>query len=322
VTANPPPWPVARFSTIRVLLGALLGGILIAVIVRKFSSQGELLRTFRALDTSSIAGPFAWSFLAFVLSIVRWRLVLAAMGFAVPFLRCLRAVLAAWPVAAISPGRVGDGLRALALREDAPMLPVLGSVLLEKIFDLHSLALLAALGFAVASQWLPALLSGIFVVGFWVCFFAAGGVLRRRGPEKKQESGAIGGKLASIADSLGKIRSQPGSVAGIVGLSLLGWLLSTQVILQLLSATGQELTWSQALATWPAAVLASALPISISGVGARDGAFLLSLRWVVGEVENSAVVASTLLYPLVTSWTFALAGVPFLASLWKGAKRT
>ena len=312
-TRRPEPFP--RFSLTRIFLGALVAGVLVAMLVRGFSSRDELLHTFRQLDAASLIGPFAWSLIAFALSVARWRLVLAAMGLAVPFRRCLRAVLAAWPIAAISPARAGDAVRALALRKDTPVLPVLGSVALEKIFDVHSLGVLAAVGCTLSGKWTPAFLSGGGVLAFWACFFGAATFSRRMSPERARKSGLPLRTLSMIAESLKKVRARPAHIAGIVALSLVGWLISTAVIRALLGAAGQDSTWIQLFAAWPAAVLASALPISISGVGPRDGAFLLAMHWIAGDVDNSSVVAATLLYPLVTNWTFALLGVPFLVSL-------
>lgn len=315
MTTTPPTESFARFSLTRILLGALVAGVLVALLVRAFSSRDELLTTFRELDVASLAWPLAWSLVAFVLSVVRWRLVLAAMGFAIPFGRCLRAVLAAWPVAAISPARAGDAVRALVLRREAPVVPVLGSVALEKIFDIHSIAVLAMVGCALAGRTLPALVAGGGVVAFWLGFLGSARLARLRNARRDRERGIVGRTLSAIAESLDQVRTRPALIAAIVALSLAGWMLSTAVIRALLAAAGQEATWIQLLAAWPVAVLAAALPISISGVGPRDGAFLLAMHWVAGDVRNSSVVAATLLYPLITSWTFALLGVPFLVGL-------
>ena len=67
---------------------------------------------------------------------------------------------------------------------------------------------------------------------------------------------------------------------------------------------------------WPLAVFAGALPITISGLGTRDGTFILLVSSLSsGPVDAAPILAATLLYPLVTAWIYSLVGVPCLLYL-------
>jgi hypothetical protein len=191
-----------------------------------------------------------------------------------------------------------------------PLAEGLGSVVTEKIFDLQSLLLLALAG----SLWcgLPriAVLCGLGLVVFWVGVALAPpalGLLRGSALPAR-----VSTPLERAARPLLRLRDQPRHLAKLVALSLVSWLLSVAIILALLDATRAGVEWRYVLSVWPAAVGASALPITLSGIGARDGAFVYLLEVLLGDgLETGRVMAATLLYAAITTWLLALLGTPF-----------
>lgn len=299
----------------RGLIGIAAGIVLVVLVVDRFSSRDQLIGRISSLQPSALALPLALGVAAFALSVLRWQIVLASMGIRVAFGRCLRAVLAAWPVAAVSPARAGDAVRALALLDEAPAAGVVGSVVLEKLFDLHSLAVLLCLGAVGSSRPDVAIGALAAIVAFWCAFCTASRIAR-------WQARSLGGRLArvsrwlqSLANAMEMVRSRPSYVVKVVATSLLGWVLSTRIIHLLLAAAGQSIDWRALLLIWPGATLATAVPIGIAGIGPRDGTFLLISSWVIHDVDPAALMAATLVYPVITSGIYAVVGFPVLVSL-------
>jgi ABC-type spermidine/putrescine transport system permease subunit I len=71
---------------------------------------------------------------------------------------------------------------------------------------------------------------------------------------------------------------------------------------------------------WPIAIFAGMLPVTLAGMGTRDGAFVYALRTTdtTGALREESVLVATLGYSLVTTFTVAAIGIPFALSLARG----
>jgi uncharacterized membrane protein YbhN (UPF0104 family) len=260
-----------------------------------------------------LARPLALSAVAVVLSGVRWQMLLAAMGFTPPLRRCLYAVLATWPVATLTPSRSGDLLRAMLLRREVPLVEGMASVVAEKWIDLQSLAAMVALGAAWSGRpaWGLAALGGLtcLVSAWWALPLLGAKVLAWGRP------GWLCRRLPGLLAVVPRSSSARLRLAGVSLLSLAAWALSIWIISDLLIAAGYHVALRHLLLAWPLSVVAAALPLTVTGFGARDGALLLLLGTLAGDAAGSrgAILAATLVYPLITSWLYAFAGLPFTA---------
>ncbi len=117
----------------------------------------------------------ALSVLSPVIFAVKLRVLLEAVDYPVAFRRCLSAVMAAVTLNAVLPGRGGDLTRAVFLSEDrGSFTVVLGAVIVERLFDIFALGLLALiLGFGIDASAAPAW------IGLGVCGAALMGVFIR-----------------------------------------------------------------------------------------------------------------------------------------------
>lgn len=303
--------PASHGRAWRLLLALAVTLGLLAWLLGRVVAPGEMRAAFARLSPADLVRPLALSGVAFLLSALRWRTLLAGLGHAVGYRQALFAVLATWPVAVVTPSRSGDALRAALVRDRVPLAAGLGSVLLEKLLDLQSLALLVAAGALAAGRGTLATAALTAVLGFWLGLFllpvALGRIARTRLRGRLKE------RLDATSDALVRLRRARGRFAAVVAMSLAAWLLSTAILGDLLGTTGQPVAAADLLLAWPAAVVAAVLPFALSGIGARDGVFLGLLSAIRPGVDPAAVLAATLLYPALTSWVFALVGLPFAA---------
>ena len=280
------------------------------LVVRHLGSGEDLAEALRQIDSRHLLLPLGLSAVSLALSSVRWRVVLRALDAAVSTRRALYVVLATWPGAAVTPSRASDLLRAVLIRDALPLSEGLGSVITEKLFDAQSLFLLAFVGALWSGMPEAAAAAGIGVIAFWVGLATAPGILRL--VSSLGAPRALTDRLERLAVPVMRLRRSPGRIAQLVVLSLAAWVLSIAIIGALLWATGADVGWAHVLCVWPMAVLAGVLPFTLSGIGTRDAAFVFLLQALAQQpVASGPVVAATLLYPLVTTWTFAVIGLPF-----------
>jgi uncharacterized membrane protein YbhN (UPF0104 family) len=303
----------------RFLLAVLVTLALLALLIRRAGGGDDLRQALVHASPPAVLGALALGGVALLLATERWRTILRALRRPVAYSRAVYAVLATFPLAAVTPSRLADLLRAVVVRDSVPVVEGMGSVLTEKLFDVQSLLVLALAGALAQGSRGEAseLVTAAAVAGlglFWAGFAWLPRHLRRwLGALDRWPRLAPVGQILHGVEAL---RRDPRRLAVVLVLSIAGWLFSLMIIVALLRATGSSLPWPLVLLAWPAAIFAGALPITASGLGTRDGAFLLTISGLSpGPVEAAPILAATLLYPLVTSWFYALVGLPFLAHL-------
>jgi len=102
----------------------------------------------------------------------------------------------------------------------------------------------------------------------------------------------------------------PGAIVQTVAGSLLVWSLAGLIVCCLVSAFRTDLSWSYAYGVFPLAVLAGLVPITISGIGTRDSAFVMLLGAHM-PVEEATLVS--LGYTLFAYWILSLLSLPVVA---------
>jgi uncharacterized protein (TIRG00374 family) len=304
--------PVARprLGGWRVALTLCLTLALVAVLVHDLGGIGELVAAVRRARSAWVAVAFAASSTCVLLGVVRWRLVLSAMGYSLGFGRGLVVVLATWPLAVVTPSRANDLLRPLAVRSIIPVAAGTGSVIAEKAIDLFVLLALAAFGTSLTGLWTWTALI-VAVLALEVATIAL--VVKRRAwlarlPLLRRRAGSI----EALFDAFVALGRAPAKLASTAAVSLAIRLLTVAVTHALLVAVGADVRWFDTLTLWPAAMLVGVVPLTLGGLGARDAAFLVLLGERAATVGSASVLAATMGYSAVAIWSFAILGLPFM----------
>jgi uncharacterized protein (TIRG00374 family) len=260
-----------------------------------------------------------------VLSTIRWRAVLNALGHEAPLRHLLSHNLAGLFVSNVLPTTIGgDVLRVSRLsRENGETAASFASVVLERLTGWLVLPLITFFGFIVnpglrslgtATQVAVSLAAGTLVaLGLLMVAVAS----RRFGARVTGDSGWQR-FAAAVHLGLERMRRRPAAAVNVI---LSGFAYQLVLVLAALLAAravgiGVGVGPTALLAFFPAVLIAQVLPVSISGLGVREAAFILFLH-PLGIRDEQAIALGLLLYLLNVA--VSLLGAPAFAV---GGKRS
>ncbi len=273
-----------------------------------------------AWDTSTIEWLLAAlgvTFIGIILSAVRWQRVLAVLD-----VRARVSSLASYQFAGLFVGNFlpstigGDVFRVTRLSAangDRP--DSFASVVLERLTGWIVLPVLALAGLALqpsllhlglASRLALVLSVGTLLLLAAVLIVAGSRRLAGRFAANEGWTRFIGAVHLGV-DSL---RRRPGAAAGVLAVATV-YQLSTVVAVYLSTrALGLHLPVAALLAFTPVVAMAQVLPISLNGLGVREGAFVLFLG-PLGVGAGQAIAVGLVVYALTL--TVSLLGAPAFA---------
>lgn len=311
------PKPAKKWMTLVLRLG-VSGAMLWFLLTKlnKSSSQPDLPEWNR--ETAFwLCGAALLTLAAFVLSALRWQAVLAALGERTPLPRLLSHYLAGQFVANVLPTTIGgDVLRVSRLSRDQVEPPTsFASVVLERLSGWIVLPIITFVGFALnpglrelgrATQIALGLAAATLVLLLLVMV----GVASRRYGRIDDERGWRR-FLAAVAVGLDHLRRHPMQALNVIVVAFVYQLVLVFAAVMAAKAIGIEAAGPTALlAFFPAVAIAQVLPVSISGLGVREGLFVLFLH-PLGVPSEQAVALGLLLY--VLNLLVSLLGAPSFA---------
>ena len=318
--------PLSRQQLIlvaRLLVSAFLLWILVTEIGANWS---EAIPDPTAHTFAWLTGALVLTFVSVVLSAARWGAVLKALGQTPPFRRLFTLYLAGQFMGNVLPSTIGgDALRVSRLSRDTGDSPtVFASVVLERLTGWLVLPVITLLALAVnpglrelgrASGLASSVAAGTLALLCVVLFLAA---REGRGIEERLEQNEGWRRFTSaVRYGIRRLISEPAATARILAtgfayqLILISSALMAARALNLPAGAGP----TALLAFVPAVLTAQVLPISISGLGVREGLFVLFLN-PLGVPRSQAIALGLLLYLL--NLVVSLFGAPAFAV---GSKR-
>ncbi len=311
----------------RLVVSAILLWILITKIGANWSEAipDPTTRTFAWLT-----GALALTFAGVVLSAVRWGAVLHALDQHPPFRRLLSLYLAGQFMGNVLPSTIGgDALRVSRLSRDNGEAPTtFASVVLERLTGWLVLPLITLTGMAInpglrelgrASTIAFATATATLVLLAAVLVLTA---RPGRGIEGRLEHNEGWRRFTSaVRFGVRRLGDQPAATAGILATGFAYQLVLIAAALMAARALGLPagVGPTALLAFVPAVLIAQVLPISISGLGVREGLFALFLH-PLGVPRSQAIALGLLLYLL--NLVVSLAGAPAFAVVRKSTAVT
>lgn len=251
--------------------------------------------------------------LTITLTGIRWNQVLHALHLRLPFYQVIRATWSGHFFNTILLGpAAGDVLKStiLAKERDLSLAELLSASWLDRLLaGVGSLVFgLLVLVFTLATNQeipleLPKTNPVFFVLGAFLLFLLFFIIKKSKIFEKIKI-------LKKLKDSFliatGKMYKTPGKTFFVIFLGCLGQILLSSVLAWTLASVLQtSLPWLQMLWVFPVIAMLSTLPISIGGVGVREGSSLVLLG-TYGVSKPDAVAASLLC--LCVYWLLAAVG--------------
>lgn len=217
---------------------------------------------------------------------LRWRLMLGIGGQASPWKEIRRSVLGGLTLSLVTPGRIGELGRSLFLTSSRPV-TVAGLVILEKTFAFLTTCLVASLSLILWHRVIPGMVLLALAVGIIFHLHVVRSALTRISFLLP-----YGGKIAGLWTGWASFgRRQIGLMLAV---SLLFF---TIVFLQffLLVTAFEPVGIIPALIAIPLSLAANCVPITIAGLGVREGAAVL-LFSAFGVAGASALNGALLLF--------------------------
>jgi glycosyltransferase 2 family protein len=240
-----------------------------------------------------------------VLSAFRWQKVLDALDIKTPLRRLVNHYLAGQFVSNVLPTTIGgDVLRVSRLSKDTGETPAtFASVVLERLTGWLVLPLITIIGFTVNPPLRHLGTATRVALGL-----AVGTLALLLGILGMVASQRVGGRFAARdgwrrfagAVHLGvtRLRADPRAATEVIAAGFLYQLVLVLAAVAAAQSLGLRAAGLTALlAFFPAVLIAQVLPVSISGLGVREGAFILFLG-PLGVADQDAIALGLLIYLL------------------------
>ena len=248
-------------------------------------------------------------FLSFVAGGIRWWLLFRHLGGAIPFRQVWPSYYLGVFYNNLLPSLYGGDIARTARLYAAGMS---GSALVSSAFFDRVLGLAAVIGMGIfAMAFSPAdiensVAAGVFGLGLLVVLLVTALVMLPRWATSLDSGlGKRWPRLHAVLACFPSFRKAPGLVLTAFGLSVLNQLLVVLVFILLAPGLGVHIPVFQFMVVLMLVFLIASLPISLGGLGAREGA-MMSLLLPLG-VEPASVIALSMVYLLVL-WACTLPG--------------
>ena len=243
----------------------------------------------------------------------RWQLLMNAQGIGYSLLESSVMYSAAMYIGVITPGRLGDFVKVFYLvKDEHPFGRSFATVLLDRLFDLVSLILIAYISmlvFITIFESTVIIISAVIAVTLvLVAFF----LVKRELSIKILKKVAFGFIPLKYKERAGLVFSDFGNAVTKSGsrqfvqnalITLLGWVIYYLTVYFLASAIDIDIPFFYLVTCVSITAVITLIPISISGIGTRDTVMIL-LFSQLGLSEESAIAFS-----IVILFMYAVNGI-------------
>ncbi len=255
-------------------------------------------------DLYWLLGALGLTALSQVIAAFRWRTVLNTLGLNPSVFRLVVLNLAGQFVGNFLPTTIGgDVLRVRRLAKRLGDVPrCFASVVIERLTGWIVLPVLILTAFAInpglarlgaGSRTAMSLAIATLVFLLVVVFVAENPRIGRR----LEGRGGIKRTFSGLHLGLGEFRRTPGAVVNLIGVGLMYQLVLIAATALAAKAIGMDVSPTAWLAFAPAVLIAQVLPLSIGGLGLREGALVLFLG-PLGVSDAESILLGLILYAL------------------------
>jgi hypothetical protein len=278
----------------------------------------RFFNTFASADFSYIVLALVVYFLSQFLSTLRWEVLARPLGFKKPFMVFLNFYLIGMFFNLFAPGTVGgDVSRIYYLARDeegereknwgGATLNAAVSVFVDRVIGMMVLVWLGALGLILFPEY--AVPSAVRLLTFALALgFVVGGllipVLRRILPDVGYST------VVKLRIALRSYRAHRQAIPQAIALSFAVHLIQAWIHLLIGRAIHIEIPFSYCIIVYPLVGTFAAIPISLNGLGLREGGYLYLLA-VIGINSEKAVAFGILLFLAVAADSL-VGGIVFL----------
>jgi hypothetical protein len=289
----------------KLVLRLVVSVALLAVLVAKASDLDTVIpNQHHALTAVLLVGAVLTAFVGVVLSAWRWQRTLYLFDTRVPIPTLTMHYLVGLFVGNVLPSTIGgDVVRvARSAGSTGSATTSFGSVALERLTGFVALPALVFAGFALqpsllgrAHAWLALLVAGTTLAFLAIVLFVAGHPrIAGRYADHENWMRFIG----AVHRGVDALRRDPRQLVPVLGTALIYQISVTVVFALIFRALDLPVPIAAVVAFTPAVLMLQVLPISLSGLGVREGALVLFLgSFLDGTgIADSRLIAAGLLW--------------------------
>lgn len=300
----------------KLVLRSVVSVVLLTILIQRIDLS-SLVPRWHVGAGLWLGAALALTLVGILLSTIRWRQVLRALGLPTRVRTLFSHYLAGLFVGNFLPSTIGGDVlrvtRLSAANGDRP--DTFASVVLERLTGWLVLPILTIVAMVVnpGLGQLGAASSVAIAISVATLVLLAAMLVVVASPR-------LGGRLTGTAGwqrfagavhlGLGKLRHHPGAAASVLAVGFAYQLVVVLTGLLAAQSLGLDISLTAALAFMPAVAIAQVLPISLGGLGVREGAFVLFLG-PLGVPAASAIALGLLVYGL--NLAVSLLGAPAFA---------
>lgn len=290
-------WVVAKLAVSAGLLYVIVQGV----------SLDEVWQAIRSADTALLVIAFAMFFLGYAITALRWRLLLGAQGVTASYGYLLRSFMVAVFFNNFLPSTIGgDAVRAYdTWRAGGGKLQSVAIVFTDRLFGLMALASFALVAAWAASQGVPELvaLRWLLLVVFLAILVVLGILFGSWPmPARITVQMRLPGSLQGIVERVGQAVAAFRGRQDVLGRALLlSFVLQANVVFHYILlgwALHLAVPWYAFFLIVPLALVIMMVPVSINGIGVREGIFVYMLGWY-GVSEPDALALAWIAFGFV-----------------------
>ena len=305
-----------RHPGLKLGLRIIVSAALLVVLITKIPSDTVQPKDTGAGTLTFLIAALALTFAGFLLSAWRWQRVLAVFDVHVPIRTLLGHYLAGQFVGNVLPSTVGgDVLRMSRATSSTGSSDVaFASVVIERLTGFVALPLLTCIGLLIKPSlldvqhaWISLVIAGATVVALFVILVVAGSpALAGRFAKRENWMRFIG----AVHIGVDRMRREPRRTTSVIIAAVAYQASVVAAVWCAIHALGVSVPDGAVLAFVPAVAMAQVLPISLSGLGIREGLLVLLLH-PLGVPTGKAIGVGLLWYGMTL--VVSLLGAPLFA---------
>jgi uncharacterized protein (TIRG00374 family) len=262
----------------------IISAALLALLITKIPADDVQPKDTHPGTLAFLAAGLVFTFVGFVLSAWRWQRVFAVFDVRVPLRTLLGHYLAGQFVGNVLPSTIGgDVLRvSRATKTTGTGDIAFASVVIERLSGMVALPLLSFVGFALEPDligldhaWIALAIAGATVVALGLILVLAGSP-RMAGRFAKHQNWMR--FIGAVHVGVDRIRHEPRQALRVLVAAITYQASVLIAVYCAIHALGVSVPNGAVLAFLPAVAAAQVLPISLSGLGIREGLLVLLLR--------------------------------------------
>lgn len=245
-----------------------------------------------------------------ILCAIRWNIIVYQLGIHLGVWKSFILIMAAWPLGTITPAKSGDLIKVLFLKNILSYSRTTGVILAERVMDVVALSLYGIVSGLLYGVDLAVWVCGCIFAGVVLFLLVIASPWAKLVPERFRQI------THELLEAIKSLYLHVGVFLLILVITLSNWAMTFLQIWFCYKAFQASVPFLYIAAALPIAIFIGIIPVTLSGMGIRDGAIVFLFEQYAPYETNLAV---GILYSIFGYWLLSIVGLPFMRAAFHGA---